>query len=232
MTKVKNRDLKKRARILLTDRHSFFALVTVILFMSDLLLSYIVNHAFPHGGGALNEVLYWAASVLTNMVFYLILAGAMGIYLDLCRGQQCRLGDLWSAFSFRPEQVAVYSVLQFVLQTAGTWALSVLWSLNLLSATGAAALIVSILLIIAELGLSMSLFIYCDDRYKSAGQMIRESWQMMRGNKLRLLGLELSFIGVMLLGVLSLGIGFLFVRPYMYATQCLLYLNICENSGE
>lgn len=229
MTKIKNRDLKKRARILLTDRHSFFALVTVILFMSDLLLSYIVNHAFPHGGGALNEVLYWAASVLTNMVFYLILAGAMGIYLNLCRGQQCRLGDLWSSFSFRPEQVAVYSVLQFVLQTAGTWAFSVHWNTKALSSTVLAASVLGILLIIIQLGLSMTLFIYCDDRWKSAWQMIRESWQMMRGRKLQLFALNLSFIGVMLLGILSLGIGLLFVRPYMYAAQCLLYLNIRQN---
>lgn len=230
MTKTKNHDLKKQARILLTDRHSFFAMVTITVTMLDMLLSYITDYAFPYTAGGLNTILYWAASVLTNIVSYLILAGAMGIYLNLCRSRQCRLSDLWSAFSFRPEQVAVYSVLQFLLQTAGSWALSVLWSGKLFSEMGAAALIVSVLLIIAQLGLSMSLFIYCDDRYKSAGQMIRESWQMMRGNKLRLLGLELSFIGVMLLGVLSLGIGFLFVRPYMYATQGLFYLNLPKDT--
>lgn len=229
MTKIKNRDLKKRARILLTDQHSFFALVTVIVSVSDLLLANIVNYAFPSVGGALSFILYWACSILTNMVSYLILAGAMGIYLNLCRDRQCRLSDLWTAFTFRPEQVAIYSVLQFILQTAAVWALSVLLRAGGASYISLAIAAFELVLLVVQLGLSMALFIYCDDRYKSAWQMIRESWEMMRGNKLRLFCLNLSFIGMLLLGILSLGIGFLFIRPYMYAAQALLYLNIRES---
>lgn len=233
MTKVKNHDLKKQARILLTDRHSFFALVTVIVTISDLMLSNIVNYAFPSIGGTLNFILYWACSILTNMVSYLILAGAMGIYLNLCRDRQCRISDLWTAFSFRPEQVAIYSVVQFVLQTAGTWALSVQLRTGGASYISLAAAVLELVLLVAQLGLSMALFIYCDNRYKSAWQMIKESWKMMRGNKLRLFTLNLSFIGILLLGVLSLGIGFLFIRPYMYAAQALFYLDIRRNqTGE
>lgn len=231
MTKVKNRDLKKQARILLTDRHSFFALVTLIVTIADLLLSNIVNYAFPSINGAFNFILYWACSILTNVVYYLVLAGAMNIYLNLCRDRQCRLDDLRTAFLFRPEQVAIYSVLQFVLQTAAAWALSMPWRTDNASILLAAG-VLEILLLIVQLGLSMALFIYCDDRYKSAWQMIRESWQMMRGNKLRLFALNMSFVGILLLGVLSLGIGFLFIRPYMYVAQALFYLNIRKKAGE
>ncbi len=232
MTEIKNRDLKKRARIILTNRHSFFALITVTVAALDLLLTNIVNYAFPSTYGIVNSILYWVSTVITNMVSYLILAGAMGLYLNLCRDRQCRVSDLWTAFTCRPEQIAIYSVVQFILQMAAGWGITVLLGLNYTSPFFVGAVIIEILFVAVQLGLSMVLFIYCDNRYISAPDMIKQSWRMMRGHRMKLLGLEISFIGVLLLCILSLGIGFLFIRPYMYAALALFYLNVCGSSAE
>ncbi len=52
------------------------------------------------------------------------------------------------------------------------------------------------------------------------------SKQMTQGHKFRMFVLDLSFIGWILLGLLALGIGVLFVQPYINATKAELYLKL------
>ena len=49
------------------------------------------------------------------------------------------------------------------------------------------------------------------------------SMQMMKGNKWRLFCLQLSFIGWAILCVLTLGIGYLWLNPYMNAAIAAFY---------
>ena len=53
---------------------------------------------------------------------------------------------------------------------------------------------------------------------------------LMHGNKKRLFTLYLSFLGWALPGVLSLGVGMLWIRPYMTQTITNLYLDITNQS--
>ena len=55
---------------------------------------------------------------------------------------------------------------------------------------------------------------------------MRESKRLMRGNKWRLFCLQLSFLGWLLLGCLTLGIGLLWVYPYQSAAEAAFYLEI------
>lgn len=55
-------------------------------------------------------------------------------------------------------------------------------------------------------------------------EVITHSREMMRGNKLRAFLMDLSFIGWILMGVMTAGIGFiLWTAPYMYSTHAALY---------
>jgi uncharacterized membrane protein len=49
---------------------------------------------------------------------------------------------------------------------------------------------------------------------------------MTHGHKFRMFVLDLSFLGWILLGLLALGIGVLFVQPYINATKAELYLEL------
>lgn len=85
----------------------------------------------------------------------------------------------------------------------------------------------SILLIIPGLvaGYSyrMCFFILHDDPNISASDALKLSKRMMDGNKSRLLFLDLSFIGWVVLGILSMGIGFLWIVPYMLTAEAFFY---------
>ncbi|MDL2311198.1 DUF975 family protein, partial [Peptostreptococcaceae bacterium OttesenSCG-928-C18] len=58
----------------------------------------------------------------------------------------------------------------------------------------------------------------------SLSDAIRISKEMSFGEKMDLFILDLSFIGWALLSILTLGLGFLFLHPYTYATNARLYL--------
>lgn len=57
---------------------------------------------------------------------------------------------------------------------------------------------------------------------------MRESKRLMAGNKWRLFCLDLSFLGWALLSSLTLGIGSLWLNPYMAAARAAFYQEICR----
>ncbi len=75
---------------------------------------------------------------------------------------------------------------------------------------------------------SLSLYILLDDPTKGVIQCMRESGQLMRGNKWRLFKLELSFFWWLLLGaviadILRIDILALWLTPYMYLARGAFY---------
>lgn len=80
--------------------------------------------------------------------------------------------------------------------------------------------------IIAALSYSMTPYILLEHPEMSALDAIKCSKEMMRGNKGRLFCLELSFIGWMLLSILTWNIGFLFLNPYKNAANAAFYLDV------
>jgi len=63
--------------------------------------------------------------------------------------------------------------------------------------------------------------------YKRAVQL---SVEMTRGHKFHIFGMDLSFIGWLLLGLIAFGVGVLFVLPYINATNAELYAVLKQNA--
>lgn len=143
-----------------------------------------------------------------NFIAPLILAGPLtfGLYiyfLHVVRGQQPELGVMFSGF-----QKFGATLVLYLLQTI----FILLWSL-LLIIPG----------IIASLRYSMAYFILHDHPDIGASEAIRQSKELMSGYKGKLFLLYLSFIGWGLLCILTFGIGFLWLMPYMQASLAAFY---------
>lgn len=82
-----------------------------------------------------------------------------------------------------------------------------------------------------ELTYSMVYFLLLDYPDLPVNEIWKRSRQLMKGNRLRLLGIELSFIGWILLSILTLGIGILWVQPYMLATETAFYLDLVQQQA-
>lgn len=80
--------------------------------------------------------------------------------------------------------------------------------------------------IIKGLAYSLTPFIVKDNPQLSPNQAINLSMKMMKGHKFDLFYLYLSFIGWILLAMLTLGIGLLWVIPYMQTSMAAFYLDV------
>ncbi len=83
--------------------------------------------------------------------------------------------------------------------------------------------------IIAALAYSMTFFIMTDDVSVKTADALKKSKQMMVGYKWKLFGLYLRFFGWALLCILTLGIGFLWLTPWMHVTFAHFYDDIKDN---
>lgn len=77
--------------------------------------------------------------------------------------------------------------------------------------------------IIAGLSYSMTFFILSDEPNVTPSEAISKSKDMMMGHKWELFVLQLSFIGWFLLGIITLGIGFLWIGSYYSASMAIFY---------
>lgn len=77
--------------------------------------------------------------------------------------------------------------------------------------------------IIKSYSYAMTYYIALDNPELGANACIERSMKMMKGHKGRLFLLDLSFIGWILLGLLTLGIGLLWVIPYMKTARSHFY---------
>ena len=80
--------------------------------------------------------------------------------------------------------------------------------------------------IVKGLSYAMTPFILEEHPEMTASQAIKASMQLMDGHKMDLFILGLSFIGWSLLACLTMGIGFLFLNPYMNAAYAAFYRSI------
>lgn len=84
--------------------------------------------------------------------------------------------------------------------------------------------------IIKSYSYSMTYYILADNPEMGANEAITRSRELMNGNKWRLFCLHFSFIGWVLLSMLTFGILFLWVKPYMNAADAAFYNSLV--SGE
>lgn len=81
--------------------------------------------------------------------------------------------------------------------------------------------------IIAAYSYAMAPFIMAENPEMTASEALGASKALMNGHKWELFCLGFSFIGWNLLGTLTLGIGALFVVPYVNAAYTAFYRNLC-----
>jgi len=139
-----------------------------------------------------------------------MMLGAATFSLSLSRGKDAKLEQLFDGFRYFTSALLTYLLsLVYVL----------LWLL-LLIVPG----------IIAALSYAMVFYILADDPMLKPQDVLTRSKQMMDGYKLKLFYLFLRFLLLAILCVLTLGIGFLFLIPYIHITLAKFYDDLKNNT--
>lgn len=84
--------------------------------------------------------------------------------------------------------------------------------------------------IVAAYSYAMAPFIMLENPNCGARQALAESKEMMRGNRWRLFCLEISFVGWSILNLFTLGIGSLWLNPYVEVSRAAFYREISGTS--
>ncbi|MFI3293314.1 MAG: DUF975 family protein [Rikenellaceae bacterium] len=128
-------------------------------------------------------------------------------YLSMVRGQTVNIDNVFDAF--RGNNFGnVFTTMLLV----GCYTL--LWSL-LLIVPG----------LIKGYSYAMTPYILADTGVTN-NEAIEESMRMMKGHKMRLFLMDLGFIGLILLSILTLGIALLWVMPYMMTSRAKFYQDL------
>lgn len=150
--------------------------------------------------------------VVTYVVVPPILIGYYMVYLQATYGEKPQVATL-----FRPyKECWVQSILLNLLVTIFTF----LWTL-LLIVPG----------IIKTFSYSQAMYILAENPDMSAKEAINESKQIMDGHKLDLFVLHLSFIPWQLLSIVTFGLAYIYVAPYMTLTITNFYHNVKRQSA-
>ncbi|MCR4963077.1 MAG: DUF975 family protein [Firmicutes bacterium] len=170
--------------------------------ISDMLADNILNKTvlyFPVNF----KLILAVASLLFSAAFIL---GAALFFIRIVSGGEPGVKTLFSRFSIWPKAFGLYLFIGLFI---------FLWSL-LLIVPG----------IIAAFRYSMAFYLMAENPDMGIRESVSRSKQMMHGHKGRLFCLWLSFIGWALLSVVTCGIGFFFLIPYVDAATAAFYLNL------
>ena len=118
----------------------------------------------------------------------------------------------------RKEETGVQTLFAFY-KNQKVWALELLKNIYIILWT----LLLIIPGIVKSYSYAMSEYILYDNPNIGADDAIKRSMEMMKGKKLKLFLLDLSFIGWFILAMLTFGIGLLLLVPYLYTARAAFY---------
>ncbi len=172
------------------------------------------------------------------LLFAGVLMGVMNVgialyFLNLACGQPRKIGDLFYGFQTNSKTALIITGSIVLCQTLCLWPGQYLLQ-NYLNTRqsewllySAAALVIGLCIYIPiSLGITMSLYLMLDFPQNSGTKTLSLCWRIMKGHRRRLFCLELSFLPLSILCVLSFGIGFLWLYPYMQMTYTYFFLDL------
>jgi uncharacterized membrane protein len=162
----------------------------------------------------------WGSGVIISLIFafsycvfpFSLLITPVTVYglavacLKSYRGEQLTVDNLFDGFR---KYVSTFGKMLLM------YIYIMLWSL-LFSIPG----------IIKSYSYAMTPYLICDHPDLGAEALICKSMKMMKGHKMKLFLLDLSFVGWWLLCILTLGIGLLWLIPYVQSARAAFYENL------
>lgn len=200
--------LKRNAKAQLTKKWGL-AIKTLIVGIIIVSGGSSLTRLIEPKGGALTSI----SSLISIFLGGVITLGICKFVLKLANNkEEPKFNDLFSGFN-------IY------LKTFGLWIV-----MGLCIGIGIICLIVPG--IIVSLMFSQAFFILCENNEKSITECLKESIEIMKGYKVDLFVLGLSFIGWWIIVGITFGIGILFVYPYQQVTFANYYLALKKRQLE
>lgn len=238
MNPKKIRVIKARARENLLGKYGPIIGTTLLIY----LISGIISACFSpmlEQAGFFQYAVYYVADFIIAMLINFFYAGINVMHLKAGRGEKGTVTDL--AFPVKNGTnrflivAAVLTVItliqgipsvlltnQFHLDSLLTGNFEAL-NLQMIFSLSVITIIASIISLILLLDFALAFYFLIDNPDMTAKEALVNSHQYMKGNKLRLFFQYISFVGLYLLGILTAGIAYLWLIPYMDQSVAVFY---------
>ena len=230
--KRSSKELKALAREALLGQYGSLIGAMFLLGMFSVILESVPVTITRNREDTTSLIIQFVVTLIISVLVYLLQIGMTVIVLHMTRRQTYSLSDLFYTFRAHPDRFIIVSVIQigismilqipayiFLFLYPGDTIKRILLYLLILLAG-------SIVSFIVLLGFTLADLLLIDNENLGAIDAIRQSWAMMHGNKGRFFYLQISFFGLALLCILTLGIGMLWLYPYMMTTEAFFYLDL------
>ena len=240
-------DLKEKAKKSLSGKYGDAIGVIIILFLISLFIG-ILLAPLKLSDEATNSL----SNFIEFVVSCLLTFGVISFFLKLSRDEEVEINELWSKTGMWYKFLgacAVLGIITSLIAIVGVVAAfiplgfmingnifsnlstTIVWqdiiNSNMIIPMGALtiliAIITTIILVIVSTRYQLVFYILLDNPDMGIVDAFRLSSKMMKGHIIDYLALQLSFLGWMILGILTLGILYLWLIPYIAVTDCNFY---------
>ena len=227
-----NAELKDLAKEKLSGRFGNAIFALIIVSMVTRAVSGTTAAFIPVGGWIWN---------IASILFTAVISAFLGIlqtgiayyFLNVACNMEYSYSNLFYGVQVNAEKSVKVSIVHVALETICTLPFQILMLIFIQSFDFKYLLFAYVAMFIGyavmapfSLAISQSYYLLLDFPDSSAKEVIETSIRIMKGHKWRLFKLELSFLPLQLVCVLSLGIGNIWLNPYLRMTHTLFFLDL------
>ena len=228
-------DFRKQARVKLAGKWGKAILILVVYMLFNWLIGFI-------GGIIDNETLNSILSLCQLVINIPLSYGLLNSFIKLFNNEEVSAFDFLSAgfnnFG-RSWKVAIYTILKLLFPTVINQVISNVNTSSINTSVLLVSLVGFILLIVSSILMTTWSYYYkianivaIDDPDLTAKEAVNKSKEYMTGNRWKLFCLEFSFIGWAILAIFTLGIGYLWLIPYIQIAEIAFARFVCGKKEE
>ena len=209
-----------------------------ILLASNLIISTLSLFTTIASNSYIGLAIGFIINFIITLFGSILMVGQRSFYLNIACEQPYQFSDLFTGFKVYPDKtiitqliIQVLTILPILPAFIVMFITTAFYAENIILSFLAACFLLIIGTSISwwiSLKYSQVYYLLLDFPDYSSKELLKMSWKLMKGNVGRLLYIQVSFLPLTLAGLLSFGIGLLFVQPYQNMTYTLFYLDIIQ----
>ena len=214
-------ELKSIARELLLGKYGIYILAFTSIELIILALTMVIS-VVTSSESLWATVLNFALTVILELIAAVFSVGLIRFTLNISRNQPYKLSDIFYGFTSHPDKAIISQFLLLVLDVVCMLPAILFFILYFIAEDIAILMVIASLLlviggvisVILHLTFDMVLYTLVDYPDATVMELFRYCANVMKGDRIKLFYLTVSFLPLYALSILSFGIGLFFVIPY------------------
>ncbi|MBQ8518147.1 MAG: DUF975 family protein [Agathobacter sp.] len=178
------------------------------------------------------NIIYYVAVILITVASVVLTVGQYCLHLGVARTGELHLSEMFYPIKYDSNRLIIAEAILFVIRLVALapviGAIAIIYfyeEINMYLVALGLSIIGCVLTVLVEITFGLTYFVFIDGEELSVMEALKASIQLVKKQRGRFFYMQLSFIGMYLLVLLTLGLGILWVQPYVMQTTTLFYLD-------